>query len=50
LKILVDEGKDPRQVKADALAADQAARDAKAVEEAAQEARIKRETVTLGMA
>jgi integrase len=50
LKTMIDEGKDPRQVKADALAADQAVRDAKAAEEAALEARIKRETVTLGMA
>lgn len=50
LKILIDAGKDPRQVKADALAAEQAARDAKAAEAAAKQAQQFRESVTLGKA
>lgn len=50
LKTIIDEGKDPRQVKADALAAEQASRDAKAAEAAAREIQAKRETVTLGTA
>lgn len=50
LKTLIDEGKDPRQVDADNLAAEQAARDAKAAEAVARELQAKRETATLGMA
>lgn len=50
LKVIIDNGKDPRQVKADALAADQAAREAKAAEAAARERQANREAVTLGMA
>lgn len=44
---LIDEGKDPRQVKADDLAAKQAERDARAAEAAAQQAKEFRESVTL---
>lgn len=47
LKILIDEGKDPRQVKADGLAAAQAARDAKAAEAAAAVEQARRAAVTL---
>lgn len=47
LQRLIDEGKDPRQVKADALAADQAARDARLAVEAEALARQRREAVTL---
>lgn len=50
LKVIIDNGQDPRQVKADALAAEQAAREAKAAEAAARELQAKRKTVTLGMA
>lgn len=50
LKVLIDEGKDPRQVKAEGLAAEQAARDAKATETAARELQAKRESLTIGMA
>lgn len=48
LMALVDSGQDPRQVKADALAAKQAEREAKAAEAAAQAAKQLRESVTLG--
>ncbi len=44
---LVDNGQDPRQVKADALAADQAARDAQAAEAAAAEEEERRAAVVL---
>ncbi len=47
LKVLVDAGKDPRQVKADALAADQAERDAKVTEAAAAERAERRASVVL---
>ncbi len=47
LKVLVDAGKDPRQVRADALAAEQTARDAKAAEAAARVAQRQREALTL---
>jgi integrase len=50
LKVIIDNGQDPRQVKADALAAEQAARETKAAETAACALQAKRETVTLGMA
>lgn len=50
LKVLLDGGQDPRQVKADALAAEHAAREAKAAETAALQIRMKRERVTLGIA
>ncbi|WP_420476238.1 tyrosine-type recombinase/integrase [Noviherbaspirillum sp. ST9] len=50
LKVIIDGGKDPRQVKADALAAEQFVREAKAAEAAARDFQAKRETVTLGMA
>ncbi|HJV75185.1 MAG TPA: integrase family protein [Noviherbaspirillum sp.] len=50
LKVIIDNGQDPRQVKADVLAAEQAARDARAAEATALELQAKRETVTLGMA
>lgn len=47
LKVLIDNGQDPRKVKADALAAEKAARDAQeAAVVAAQEKRL-RESVTL---
>ncbi len=48
LMALVDSGQDPRQVKADKLAAEQAEREAKAAEAAAQAAKQMRESVTLG--
>lgn len=50
LKILIDEGKDPRQVKADGLTAELAARDTKAAEAAVKQAQQFRESVTLGTA
>jgi integrase len=50
LKVIIDNGQDPRQVKAEALAAEHAAREVKAAEAAARELQAKRETVTLGMA
>lgn len=49
LKVLIDNGKDPRQVKAAALEAEQDAREAKAAEAAAKEIQEKHETLTLGM-
>ncbi len=48
LKVIIDNGQDPRQVKADALAEEQAARDAVQAEAAATLARQVRELVTLG--
>lgn len=47
LKVIIDNGQDPRQVKADALAAGQAARDAEQAKAAATEAQQLRELVTL---
>lgn len=47
LQRLIDEGKDPRQVKADVLAAEQAARDARLAAEAEALAQQRREAVTL---
>lgn len=48
LKVIIDKGQDPRQVKAEGLAAEQAARDAKAAEAAALRVKQFRESVTLG--
>ena len=48
LKVLIDNGQDPRQVKADGLAAEQAARDARAAEQTAMQTQQVRESVTLG--
>lgn len=48
LKVIIDNGQDPRKVKADGLAAEQAARDARAAEAAARQAQQFRESVTLG--
>ncbi|MBI3284503.1 MAG: integrase family protein [Burkholderiales bacterium] len=48
-KAQTDKGTDPRQVKADALAAAQAARAAKEAEAAARQTQLMRESVTLGM-
>jgi integrase len=48
LKVLTDTGQDPRQVKADAMASEQAAREAKAAEAAARASQAKRESVTVG--
>jgi len=48
LKVIIDNGQDPRQVKADTLEAEQAARDAKQAKKAANEAKQVRESVTLG--
>lgn len=47
LKVLIDEGKDPRQVKADAMAAAQAAKEEKAAAAAAAESEARRNAVTL---
>jgi len=47
LKVIIDSGQDPRQVKADGLAEKQAARDTKAAEAAAAEAEARRAAVTL---
>lgn len=47
LKVIVDRGQDPRHVKAEGLAAEQAARNAKQAENAAIEAKRIRESVTL---
>lgn len=49
LKTLIDEGQDPRQVKADGLAAEQDARDAKQAEKDAMQTQQVRESVTLSM-
>lgn len=48
LKVIVDNGQDPRQVKADGLAEVQAARDAKEASAAALVAQENRESVTVG--
>ncbi len=48
LKVIIDNGLDPRHVKADGLAAEQAARDAKQAEKTAKQAQQVRESVTLG--
>ncbi|WP_296946787.1 integrase family protein [uncultured Massilia sp.] len=48
LKVLIDAGKDPRQVKADEIAADRAARAAQAAAETERTTKARRETVTLG--
>jgi integrase len=48
LKVLIDAGKDPRQVKADEIAADQAAQDAQAAAVAERATQARREAVTLG--
>lgn len=48
LKTEVDEGRDPRQVKADALAAEKVIRDAKVAEEHVRMKDAQRETITLG--
>jgi integrase len=47
LKVIIDNGQDPRQVKADTLADEQAARDAQQAEAVATEAQRLRELVTL---
>ena len=49
LKVLIDNGQDPRQVRADALEADRAAHEAKAAAATAAELKQRRESVTLGM-
>ena len=48
LKIIIDNGQDPRQVKADGLEAEQAARDAKLAEVKAKQAETERHGLTLG--
>ncbi len=48
LKMLIDTGQDPRQVKVDAMAAKQAARDAREAEADARRLQAFRESVTLG--
>ena len=48
LQILIDQGKDPRQVKSDALAADRAVRDAKTAADAELVVCRKSESVTVG--
>jgi integrase len=50
LQILIDNGDDPRQVKADGIAAKEAVKQAKEVEAAAQAQKQVSESVTLGMA
>lgn len=47
LKSMTDKGRDPRQVKADILAAEQAARDIKEAEQTAMQTQSARESVTL---
>jgi len=48
LKVIIDNGQDPRQVKADALAAKQAERDTKAAEAEAAQTEAQRQGLTLG--
>lgn len=48
LKVIIDNGQDPRQVRADGLAEEQAARDAVQAEASATQAQQVRELVTLG--
>lgn len=50
LKVVIDNGQDPRQVKADELAAEQAARQIKEAEKIALQVQQHSESVTLGMA
>lgn len=50
LRHLIDQGRDPRQVRADQLAAEKAARDAKAAQAQAERIRQLREAVTVGQA
>jgi integrase len=49
LKVIVDSGRDPRQVKADGLEAEQTARDVKEAAKSAIQVQQARESVTLGM-
>lgn len=49
LKVIIDNGQDPRQVKADGLAEAKALRDAKLAKQAAMELQQIHESVTLGM-
>lgn len=48
LKVIIDNGQDPRQVKADRLAAEQAERDVKAAEAEAAQTEAQRQGLTLG--
>lgn len=48
LKVIIDNGQDPRLVKADALAAEQSAREAEAATRSAELLRLRTEAVTLG--
>jgi hypothetical protein len=48
LKVIIDNGQDPRKVKADALAAERAAREAEEAAAAAEQEKRVRESVTLG--
>ncbi len=48
LKVIIDNGQDPRQVKADGLAAEQADRDTKAVKAEAAQVEARRHGLTLG--
>jgi integrase len=48
LKVLIDNGQDPRKVRADALAAERAAREAEEAAAAAEQHKRVRESVTLG--
>lgn len=50
LKVLIDNGQDPRQVRADAMEADRAVHKAKAAAATAAELKHRRESVTLAMA
>jgi len=50
LKVIIDNGRDPRQVKAAGLEAEQDARDARQAEVEAKQIQEKHETLTLGMA
>lgn len=50
LKVIIDNGQDPRQVRADAMEADRASLKAKAAAATAAELKHRRESVTLGMA
>ena len=49
LKVIIDNGQDPRQVKAAGLEAEQAARDARQAEAEAKQIQDRHETLTLGM-
>ena len=49
LKVIIDQGKDPRQVKAAGLEAEEKARDVRRAEAEAKELQNRRETLTLGM-